>query len=199
MPHDHASLRAARRAPAAAFVLAAALACGGAAQAAPVTCTGGAAAVPVLDPQAASAELGAYTLDCGGGAPGDAAVAVSLSLFLNVALLGTSTPLLTAGAASYAGTLAGSNQVNFSGVTLDPAATLFSIGRLLVDPGLNAPGFSYIAFATLVSATPVLVDGATQTLAVNGEPASVPEPGAPWLLAAAGLAWLGTRRRPAKG
>ncbi len=186
---------AATRMRGAALLFAATLACAGAAQAAAVACSGGAASVPVFDPAATSAELGAYTLDCGGGGPADAPFAVNVSLFLSSALLGSSAPVLNLGAASYSGTLAGTSQVNFIGVVIDPIASLLSIEHLFVDPSLQAPGTAYTGFASLSGATAVVVSDATQLLGINGEPGTVPEPAAHWLLAAAGAAWLGTRRR----
>jgi len=159
----------------------------------PMLCTGSAVAPPVLDPQAASAELGAFILDCAGNAAAPT-VSTDFELFLSAELLTTVSPQLDDGHGKHLGRFVGSNAVLFSGVVLEELGSHLSIFDLFVNPSLSPPGTPYTAFVASFGANVVPINNPNQILGVNGD-LQVPEPPTAWLVAAATFGALGWRRR----
>ena len=164
----------------------------------PVSCVSG-ASFATLDPLATAAEVGDFTLACGGGAQGDPLLSVTLQSFLNLNILQDVAPTLSDGANVYAGVFQGANSVLFSNVLLDPFDTFFTISNIFVNASLLPENFQIVEFVTFGGAA-VPINNPQQIVGHRGEsPVQVPEPEPvyAWLffLGAVGLIGSAARRR----
>ena len=97
---------------------------------------------------------------------------MNLEAFLNVAVLGTPTPILTDGVNDYTGVV-DANTVQFLGVPFDPAGISFEFEDIFVNPSLQAPGFQFFEDVSATGSTSIPIADSEQLVAVNG---SIPEP-----------------------
>jgi PEP-CTERM motif len=155
-----------------------------------ITCLAGVESVPIFDPLATSAEVGDYTLTCGGGTSVSPLPLVTVEAVLNVNLLQTVTPTLTDGVNSYTGVFGQGNQVKFSNVAFDPTGIDFEFENFFVDPSAEPPGFPFQEDTSFSGPLLIGVTSSIQVVAMNGD---IPEPST-WLLAAGALAVLLSRR-----
>lgn len=158
--------------------------------AAATTCTAGVINAPVLDPQAASAQLGAYSLDCLGTATGNDPLTADWGFFYSgYELLPQSLPTLSDGITVYTPVQMGPTGMIFANIPYDPVAMHFELSGLWVGPVFLSPGLVLqIGADTNLPNGPDFVDR-VQTVAVIG-PLAVPEPATAWLVLLAGLGTL---------
>jgi len=162
--------------------------------AAATTCTASVINAPVLDPLAAAAQLGTYTLDCLGTATGNDPLTADWGFFFSsYELLPQSLPTLSDGNAVYAPAQMGPTGMIFANIPYDPVAMHFELSGLWVGPVFLSPGLVLqLGADTNLPNGPDFVNR-VQTVAVIG-PLAVPEPATAWLVLLGTLGALGAMR-----
>jgi hypothetical protein len=158
--------------------------------AAVLNCTGGAASVPVFNTSSVSGAVGDYTLDCTGGTSGSPPFEINVTAFMNVPVLNTGGWILSDGVNMTAGTLGGTNVIDFLGVPFNPPGAgdiTLTVENIFVNPSLEPPGFQFMEVADITSDISFGITNQQQVVAVN----AIPEPFMPVFIALGlGGMWL---------